>query len=400
MNYIDLFAGCGGLSEGFDSSGAYHGIAHVEWEAPMVKTLRKRLMMKHCYSEEEALKRVLHFDIQLTKQLVDGFASQVNFYTDNHEEFIQNGLKGIVGGNTVDCFIGGPPCQAYSIAGRAQDKNSMKDDYRNYLFESFATIVDKFQPKLFVFENVQGILSAMPGDIPVLNRIFEAFAKIGYSIRSPEDQKKSLFNVNDFGVPQNRKRVIIIGVRDDLNLSLESIYKAIEQQKTDYKPNLRDAIGDLPFLQPLKTPTKKISHGPASKEYVQNHSARFHNARDIGIFKEWIQQNMNGKSLEEKLNFYHQKTGKITNHNKYRSLDWNKPSPTIVSHLQKDGLLFIHPDAEQARSLTVREAAIIQSFPIDFDFLGSQGHQYKMIGNAVPPLFAKKIAIALKEFLT
>ena len=109
---------------------------------------------------------------------------------------------------------------------------------------------------------------------------------------------------------------------------------------------------------------------------------------------------MNGKSLEEKLNFYHQKTGKITNHNKYRSLDWNKPSPTIVSHLQKDGLLFIHPDAEQARSLTVREAAIIQSFPIDFDFLGSQGHQYKMIGNAVPPLFAKKIAIALKEFLT
>ena len=99
----------------------------------------------------------------------------------------------------------------------------MKDDYRNYLFESFAAVVNKFQPKLFVFENVQGILSATPGDIPVLQRIYEAFAEIGYLIRSPKDQKNSLFNANDFGVPQNRKRVIIIGVRENLNLSLESI---------------------------------------------------------------------------------------------------------------------------------------------------------------------------------
>ena len=89
----------------------------------------------------------------------------------------------------------------------------------------------------------------------------------------------------------------------------------------------------------------------------------------------------------------------MSNHNKYRSLSWDKPSPTIVSHLQKDGLLFIHPDAEQARSLTVREAALIQSFPNNFEFLGSQGYQYKMIGNAVPPLLAKKIATALKNFL-
>lgn len=399
MNYIDLFAGCGGLSEGFESAGDYQGLAHVEWEFPMVKTLRNRLEKNNGYSEDEALKRVVYFDIQETEQLVHGCTTKEKFYRNNHEQFKRRGLKGIIGDNEIDLVIGGPPCQAYSIAGRAQDKNSMKDDYRNYLFESFAAVVNKFQPKLFVFENVQGILSATPGDIPVLQRIYEAFAEIGYLIRSPKDQKNSLFNANDFGVPQNRKRVIIIGVRENLNLSLESIYEAIEKQKIDLKPTLRDAIGDLPKFQPLQVPTKNRSHEFMDDQYLKNHVPRFHNKRDIGIFKEWIQQDMNKRSLGEKLDFYYRKTGKSSNHNKYRSLNWDKPSPTIVSHLQKDGLLFIHPDAEQARSLTVREAALIQSFPTNFEFLGSQGYQYKMIGNAVPPLLANRIALALKEFL-
>ncbi len=399
MNYIDLFAGCGGLSEGFDSAGDYRGLAHVEWESPMVTTLRNRLIKNNGYSKDEAYKRVVHFDIQMVQQLFHGYANELDLYPDNHEQFKKHGLQGIIGDNEIDLVIGGPPCQAYSIAGRAQDKNSMRDDYRNYLFESFAAVVNKFQPKIFVFENVQGILSATPGDIPVLQRINEAFAEIGYLIRTPQDQKKSLFNANDFGVPQNRKRVIIIGVRENLNLSLESIYEAIGKQKVKLKPNLKDAIGDLPKFLPLKVPTKKLSHGLADDQYVENHVPRFHNKRDIGIFKEWIQQDMNKRSLEEKLEFYFSKTGKSSNHNKYRSLNWDRPSPTIVSHLQKDGLLFIHPDAEQARSLTVREAALIQAFPNNFEFLGSQGYKYKMIGNAVPPLLANKIAKALKEFL-
>lgn len=399
MNYIDLFAGCGGLSEGFKSAGDFRGLAHVEWESPMVETLRNRLIKSHGYSEEEALKRVVHFDIQQIEQLVHGCTINAQLFEDNHEQFKKYGLKGIVGEDEIDLIIGGPPCQAYSIAGRAQDKNSMKDDYRNYLFESFAAIVNIFRPKIFVFENVQGILSASPGDIPVLRRIYDAFKEIGYSIRQPHDQNKSLLNSNDFGVPQNRKRVIIIGVRKDSNLDLEKIYETIEKQKVDYKPNLKDAIGDLPRMEPLKTQIKKISHQLIGNEHVVNHVPRYHNTRDIQIFKEWVQKNMNRRPLEEKLNFYYRKTGKTSNHNKYRSLHWDKPSPTIVSHLQKDGLLFIHPDSEQARSLTVREAALIQSFPTNFEFLGSQGYQYKMIGNAVPPLFAKKIAIALKDFL-
>ena len=111
-------------------------------------------------------------------------------------------------------IIGGPPCQAYSIAGRAQDENSMKNDYRNYLFESFIGVVNEFKPKAFVFENVPGLLSAKPGDISVTARIFDAFKKAGYKIREPKHLKKSVYSADEFGVPQKRRRIIIIGVRE------------------------------------------------------------------------------------------------------------------------------------------------------------------------------------------
>ena len=102
---------------------------------------------------------------------------------------------------------------------------------------------------------------------------------------------------------------------------------------------------------------------------------------------------------EEKLAFYKEVSGKTSNHNKYRSLEWGKPSPTIVSHLYKDGLMFIHPDVEQARSITIREAALLQTFPMDFEFIGSSAYCFKMIGNAVPPLMAECIAKQLEKAL-
>ena len=108
---------------------------------------------------------------------------------------------------------------------------------------------------------------------------------------------------------------------------------------------------------------------------------------------------MNNLPNEEKLAYYQAKIGKKTNHNKYRSLEWDKPSPTIVSHLYKDGHMFIHPDSTQARSITIREAAILQSFPNDYEFLGSNAYCYKMIGNAVPVLFAKNIAKSVENVI-
>lgn len=398
IKYIDLFAGCGGLTEGFQAAGDYEGLAHVEWETPMVNTLRNRLNTSYGYGAEEALKRVIHFDIQHTEELLNGITdfNGKSIYNNNHKTFISHGLNGVIN-SEIDLVIGGPPCQAYSIAGRAQDKNSMKDDYRNYLFESFASVVKEFKPKLFVFENVQGILSATPGDIPVLKRIHDAFDEINYEIRTPNKQKESLLNSNDFNVAQNRKRVIIIGVRKDLNLSLEDIYKSIEDEKDESKPVLEDVIGHLPKIYPGGN--KNSSHSQKEESIVPFHNPRKHNPRDIAIFKEWTTKNMNSLSTADKLEYYFQKTGRKSNHNKYRSLEWDKPGPTIVSHLKKDGLLFIHPDSDQARTITVKEAALIQSFPDDFEFIGNQGDQYKMIGNAVPPNMANAIARALKKYL-
>lgn len=179
--FIDLFAGCGGLSEGFMQSRHFEGLAHVEWELPMVQTLRNRLVKKWGETISEAEERVLLFDIQKTEELIGGDWSDETkeLYNDNNSPNIQKGLKNIIGDQNVDIIIGGPPCQAYSIHGRATDKNSMQNDYRNYLFESFVKVVDALKPKAFIFENVTGMLSAKPGGKPVVERIYNAFGKVG-----------------------------------------------------------------------------------------------------------------------------------------------------------------------------------------------------------------------------
>lgn len=404
--FIDLFAGCGGLSEGFYEQGL-HGIAHVEWEIPMVKTLRNRLIQKWGYSEKEAEQSVIHFDIQKTSELLNGNWSKKSldqYSKTNSPVVCEKGLDGIVENQNVDLIIGGPPCQAYSIAGRAQDPHSMKYDYRNYLFESFVKVVDHYKPKVFVFENVPGILSAKPGDKLVIERICKAFEEIGYEIRSPKDMKKSIYSAADFGVPQERKRVIIFGVKADENLSVEDFYKSLDSLKSKGpKKTVRDAIENLPKFKPLKIATKKgnrnVSHELVGNVKIPLHEARYHNERDINIFKKWVSESMNNIPNKDKLAYYKSMSGKTSNHNKYRSLEWDKPSPTIVSHLYKDGLMFIHPDPEQARSITVREAAILQTFPMDFNFIGSNASCFKMIGNAVPVLFAKKIAKSITNVL-
>ena len=397
--FIDLFAGCGGLSEGFLQTQQFEALAHVEWELPMVNTLRNRLYKKWQHSSDDAKKRVIHFDIQKTNELIEGNWSPESidkYGSTNHSDIASMGLKGLVGKESVDLIIGGPPCQAYSIAGRAQDKNSMKDDYRNYLFESFVKVVAEFQPKVFVFENVPGMLSAKPGDRLVSERIFDAFKEVNYEIRLPKDLKKSIYTASDFGVPQKRNRVIIIGVKKGCEILLEDIYNAIDKLKNSKVVTVHEAIGKLPKLLPIgfsqKEDGKNISHILAKDEKeIAFHEPRFHNDRDVRFFREWLNNGMNRSSSLEKIKFYNERLSKTSNHAKYRNLEWDEPSPTIVAHLYKDGLMFLHPDEDQARSITVKEAALLQSFPDDFEFIGSQGFAFKMIGNAVPPLLAKSI---------
>ncbi|MFV0140096.1 DNA cytosine methyltransferase [Empedobacter falsenii] len=404
LTYIDLFAGCGGLSEGFMQSGCYEGLAHVEWEKPMVDTLRNRLVQKWNHTEQEAIEHVIHFDIQKTDELIEGNWSDESikkFGTTNAEIIQIGGLKEIIGNKKVDLVIGGPPCQAYSLAGRAQDKSSMKEDYRNYLFESFVKVVDAFKPRFFVFENVPGLLSAKPGNKLVTERIYEAFDKIGYEIRTPENLKKSLYFASDFGVPQKRNRIIIIGINKSNNDQLEDIYNSLDKLKTSKITTVQDALKDLPIIKPLEVEDKKVSHQAINifENPIKNIEPRFHNQRDIKIFKNWISESMNKKPMQERIDFYNNLMNKNSNHAKYRNLEWDQPSPTIVAHLHKDGLMFIHPDAEQARSITVREAARLQSFPDDFEFISSMGYNYKMIGNAVPVLFAQKIAEGIYNYV-
>ena len=404
---IDLFAGAGGLSEGFLQTKAFDFLAHVEWEKPMVDTLRNNLVKRWGYSEKKAVQNVIRFDIQKTEELIHGSWSNESvkdYGKDNAKIVIEKGIDGLVSDNIVDVIIGGPPCQAYSLAGRAQDPNSMKDDYRNYLFESFVKFVDYYKPKIFVFENVPGILSAAPGDRLVIERICDAFENIGYEIRKPNIMKKSIYSAADFQVPQERRRVIIIGVNKNSKFDVEDFYNSLDSCKsTKKKQTVRDAIGKLPKFRPLVKPYKKgnknVSHELIGDIEIPLHKARYNNLRDLGVFKFWLTNSMNYAPNDEKLAFYHKVTGITTNHNKYRSLEWDKPSPTVVSHLYKDGLMFIHPDVEQLRSITIREAALLQTFPIDFEFIGSDAYCFKMIGNAVPVLFAKSIAESITKVL-
>lgn len=407
-NCIDLFSGAGGLSLGFANTNRFNILAHIEWEKPMVDTLRNDLVKRFKLNENEAEKRVIKFDIQKTDELINGSWSDETlkiYGLDNNKSIAKFGLNGILNGKNVDIIIGGPPCQAYSIAGRAQDKHSMKYDYRNYLFESFVKMVDYYKPRCFIFENVPGMLSAKPNDKFIKDKIYEAFLEIGYKIKKPNKMKDIIYCSDDYEVPQSRKRMIIFGIhKSEGEDGLFKFYQNLDNLKSKNPPlSVKDAIGDLPKFRPLKKPlkinNKNISHELIGENNLTQHFPRYNNLRDLKAMKFWVENNMNDASTKEKLDFYTKTTGQISNHNKYRNLEWDKPSPTLVAHLQKDGFMFIHPDAEQNRSITIREAAILQTFPNDFEFIGSQMACFKMIGNAVPVNFAKNMAVAAAKVL-
>ncbi len=393
FNVIDLFAGCGGLTDGFLQTSKFNTLAAVDWELPTVETLKRRLITKYgydCYSEN-----VLHFDIQRTKELISGYSDSVYG--------ISEGMDSLIGNNVVDFIIGGPPCQAYSIAGRVKDANGMQDDYRNYLFESYVKMVQHYQPKAFVFENVEGILSAKPGGISIVNRVKEAFDEAGYEI-TDNLRADALFDTSFYNVPQRRKRVIIFGVKKGKNSSLKirKFYQILKSKATEKPLNSKIAFENLPKIYPCSVESDqshsvKLNGTPLPK----NHEPRMHSLRDIEIFELLANDIKSGEnkyiSSNALIELYKKKTGKDSNFHKYHVIREDKPSNTIPAHLYKDGLRHIHPDPKQARSITVREAARLQSFDDDFEFLGSRGDQYKMIGNAVPPVFSKIIAETIVE---
>lgn len=397
---IDLFAGCGGLTDGFKHSEKFSMLAGIEWDINAVSTLRHRLSQRWGYQHANEI--MLHFDIQRTDELIHGFK-------DDEKYGSSVGLDSLIHGQKVDAVIGGPPCQAYSIAGRIRDQNGMHDDYRNFLFESYINVVKHFQPDACIFENVQGMLSAKPGGISIVDRVTEAFDEAGYYITS-NLKENALFDTSDFGVPQKRLRVIIIALKKDKFIDykekVSEFYSLMNSYKKEDRQTLGDAIFDLPKIYPLATPIGKSSHkiDKIQNFEITSHDPRFHNSRDIDIFKLLAEDIKSGRNeyihSEALKGLYTERTGKTSSVHKYHVLRSNKPSNTIPAHLYKDGLRHIHPDPAQARSITVREAARIQTFDDDFEFLGANGACYKMIGNAVPPLFAKYVAHSLAKILS
>ncbi|NSH14276.1 DNA cytosine methyltransferase [Anaerostipes hadrus] len=396
--FIDLFAGCGGLEDGFLQSGKYTDIAAVEWLKPQVNTLIHRLETK--WNIPDAKERVMHFDIQREEELFSGWDDK-KFGNSNGLDYFVDKAEGI------DVIIGGPPCQAYSIAGRVRDENGMHDDYRNYLFEHYLNVVDRYRPKAFVFENVPGILSAAPGGVPITDLIREGFLNINYDI--VEDLKIAKLNASDYGVPQNRERVIIVGIdKNRYNNSQEILLRfyseVLEKYKENRKITVREAIGDLPACMPYfdeEHHKKRISH-MTPETTITWQKPRYHNLRDMDTFKiladdiETGRREYDSKKISE---LYEKKVGSKSPIHRYHVLEPDIPSTTIIAHLYKDGNRFIHYDSKQCRSITVREAARLQSFDDDFEFVGAQGNAYQMIGNAVPPQLAKRIALALSDMM-
>lgn len=394
LNTIELFAGAGGLLDGFKKTQKYNLVAAVEWLKPQVRTLRNRLKSKYNMGGL-ADEIVLNFDIQRSDELFHGW--------DDVEYEPSSGLDQLVGKKKIDIICGGPPCQAYSIAGRVRDKDGMKNDYRNFLFEAYIRVVKQYNPKIIVFENVEGILSAIPTGEKITDLIRSAFSQIGYEIID-DLRTYALLDLSDFGVPQVRRRVIIVGIRKDKPIDYQKILvrfynEILEKYKVSKKLTVKDAIGDLPAIYPLKVPTKRIAYDNSNN--INGHNSRYHSLRDQEIFNLLaldIEQNTNKFDSSDKLiQLYQEKTGKKTNVHKYHVLRWDKPSNTIPAHLKKDGLRHIHPDPLQKRSITVREAARLQTFDDDYEFNESQVANYEMIGNAVPPLFAEKLALGIFE---
>jgi len=395
FNCIDLFAGCGGLTEGFYQED-FHVLAHVEINHFACETLKERMKFYGYKNYESA---VLEEDI--TKP-----------------EIIEK-IKNVIGNKQVDVIIGGPPCQSFSSAGRAKDEMGMKNDPRNYLFESYVRILNEFEPKYFVFENVTGILTAHPnGESKIINTIINALGEKYKVVLNPTI---NILNSANYGVPQIRRRVIFIGVRKDLPYSPEEIYSAIE--KTNYDPEMpikernglkkyvtvRDAIAELPSIEPGEG-KDSVSFKPTfandflraicspKQDYLLDHICRKHNETDRERYRVMAENHYTfDELLQNRPDLGHAK--KRVFNNSYTVQWWDLPSKTILAHIHKDGNLFIHPDYTQARTFTVREAARIQSFPDNFVFKGNRSEKYKQIGNAVPPLFAKAIAKAIKKYL-
>lgn len=374
---VDLFCGAGGLSTGFFQKG-FRSILANDIEDACIET----------YSFN-------HLDIPKSRAI----AGDIKIICEN--------IHNLVRENT-DIVVGGPPCQSFSMANRQR----VIDDPRNILYTYYVKVVEKLKPKFFVMENVKGMLEAAEQVVEDFHNLESVNYSVAYKV----------FNAKDFSVPQNRERLIYIGVRSDIDITPQQVIEEItEYSKQCPKFILGDALSDLRELKPFTTKNatefdteesgkkidgKKISN-LSSGDYVKlvnqnrepslifNHKTRFNNSRDIEIFGRMLPGDKSDSPRIADIMPY--KSREHIFKDKYYKLKMDDICKTITAHMKFDCNMYIHPN--QARGLTPREAARIQSYPDDYMFLGPYTKTYMQVGNSVPPLMSRAFATIIKKYL-
>jgi DNA (cytosine-5)-methyltransferase 1 len=378
---LDLFCGCGGFSLGMERAG-FRCLAAIDFNAEAVETFRANFPLTPHVLERD-----------LTK-------------------FPPSELAKLIGTNRVDVIAGGPPCQGFSGARKVDGANHgdrLKDDPRRLLFREYLRYVAHFQPRVFIMENVLGLQTAAGG--AYFTAVQHEARLLGYRVVSQVADAFAL------GVPQKRRRQLIIGVRGDLPGFFPS--ELTPAPRAFPGTTLGPAIGDLPPLaagegeedadyDPDRRRRHLVRWGRVARRYLYRvlevaeapmltaHRARPHSARDLRDFALLHEGESSAQAMRRGVAFewpYSKEHFK----DRYTRQSRRKACSTIVAHLSKDGLMFIHPT--QNRSLTPREAARVQSFPDWFWFPVARTHQFRIIGNAVPPLIAEAVGLEVRAFL-
>lgn len=493
---VDIFAGPGGLNEGFSSvrhpltnEPVFRTAISIEMETSAVKTLTLRAAFRHLQNSEAGLPQAYRdfhaHKISLEALLADERVREAYRLAEievrqfelskesRHES--DELIAGALGENTDNwVLIGGPPCQAYSLAGRSRRTNdeTFKDDHKHFLYLEYLHIIEKFRPSVFVMENVKGLLSAVNGGHQMFDLIradltnptpgleYDLFSMVEEPSDNALDSTSFIIKAEEYGIPQKRHRVILVGIRKDSGFSAP---KTLDRTA---EVTVSDAIGNLPKIRSTISRTNDplghewadvrrhsvgLAEGHFRKSDVPNLSGRVlepastllpTNPNDdiltkesAKIFHEWIQQdapsitmqhNARGHMVKDLERYFLlsslapalKRSPKVRDlprefwplhknvdsdhmpfEDRFRVQVWNKPSTTIVSHIAKDGHYYIHPDPEQMRSFTVREAARLQTFPDNYYFCGNRTQQFTQVGNAVPPLLAYKIGQSVANLM-
>lgn len=353
INVIDLFCGCGGISEGFKLAG-FNIISGIDLNEDALKTFAYNFPNSRAIYED-----LLNFDDKRIRK---------EFGKDN-----------------IDVIVGGPPCQGFSNANRWQKEDA---DPRNKLFYEYLRFVKVLNPKIIVIENVRGILTKDKGYAK--DRIFYLITKLGYNVSC------KVLNASDYGVPQNRHRAFFVAIRNDISKNLFDFEKLNHLSKIDVK----DAIGELYVLEKSKDETHELSNNPDTKyrKYLRakNNIITSHKIVYPALITQekikYVPQGGNWSDIPSKLF----KNNRNNRHSSaYKRLKESDQSVTIDTGNAHSN--YFHPKFH--RIPTIREAARIQSFRDNFTFLGTRSSQYKQIGNAVPPLLSRVIALEIKKYL-